>query len=819
MARQGRPEGPEIRFLCPAHNDHHPSARWHPQKGTWCCDACKVGGGTIDLAKRLGVTMPGRQNNQVKRRIVATYDYQDEHGQLLFQTVRFQPKDFQQRQPDGQGNWIYNLKGVQRVLYHLPELLKADPDQWIFVAEGEKDCNNLALHGLVGTTNPGGAGKWRAEYAGYFQNRRVVILPDNDPPDPKTNRRPGIDHAQKGAASLYTVATELKVLELPGLPTKGDVSDWLDAGHTAAELLALVDAAPLWQPSVNFNPSDFPLTDAGNAEFFAHLYGDRLRYDHARGQFLLWCTHWWKPDSDGEVGRLALGAVRARRQAAASINDPETSKRAYHWAISSESRSRFDALTSIARALRPVADAGECWDLNPWLLGVGNGVVDLTTGRLRSGQQSDCITKHTCVDYNVGATCPTWLEFLDRIMAGNETLIRFLQRAVGYSLTGIVTERVLFILHGQGANGKSTFLEAIRDLLGGYALRTPTETLMMKQQAGIPNDIARLRGARFVFASETEGGRRLAESLIKDMTGNDVLSARFMRAEFFDFKPEFKIWMGTNHKPEIRGTDNAIWDRLKLVPFAVCIPEQERDKHLIEKLRGELPGILQWAIAGCLDWQENGLGVPDEVRRATAGYREEQDTLASFIGEHCVIKQGCKVGSTVLYKAYVVWCEEGKEKPEKQTAMGLRLRERGFTSERTGPGGIAEWYGIGLVDHSLPLEGLRGSEAFFPINPYEDSTAGMNRKSGSQPLNPSKSPPGGYMSEQHSFLDEQPVITVPTMQKTVDRAAMQEAVDAGHTRAEAVDMATIYNEPNTEPEYLEPEDYDNQEVTIDRGEL
>lgn len=496
-------------------------------------------------------------------------------------------------------------------------------------------------------------------------------------------------------------------------------------------------------PSGSLTPLNSPLrrTDAANAEFFAHLYGDKMRYDHSRSRWLRWATHWWVEDSDAEVRRLAQQAAKKLYQQAPSVSDPEIAKKVAGWAISSLQRKGLDAAVSLAQAQLPIADRGDCWDMDPWLLGVANGVVDLRTGTLRDGRQEDRIAKHADVHFDPDAECPLWLAFLDRIMEGNQNLIEFLKRAVGYSLTGIVSERVLFILHGQGANGKSTLLDTIRALLGDYALRTPTETLMMKHQTSIPNDIARLKGARFVFASETEGGKRLAEALIKDMTGDDVISARFMRSEFFDFKPEFKIWMGTNHRPEIRGTDNGIWDRIKLIPFSVRIPERERDKHLSEKLHAELPGILNWAIAGCLDWQEDGLGVPDEVKRATAGYREEQDALAGFIGEHCIIKPGVKVGSTALYKAYVSWCEDANEKPDKQKTISMRLKERGFMSERTGPGGIVEWHGIGLLDHSLSTEGLQGSEAFLGLDPRENITAGVNREIASEPCNPSVATP------------------------------------------------------------------------------
>ena len=240
-------------------------------------------------------------------------------------------------------------------------------------------------------------------------------------------------------------------------------------------------------------------------------------------------------------------------------------------------------------------------------------------------------------------------------MDSNENLIEFLKRAVGYSLTGDVSEQCLFIFFGSGANGKSTFLRAVNMISGDYGQQTATETLLVRQRGAIPNDIARLKGARFITASEAEAEQRLAESLIKQMTGGDIISARFLHQEWFDFEPTYKIFLGTNHKPVIKGTDYAIWRRIKLVPFEVTIPEQERDRDLLNKLQEELPGILAWAVNGCLEWQKNGLGVPEEVSEATKEYKNEMDIISDFINECCIEGEGYHVLSRDLYNTYKEW--------------------------------------------------------------------------------------------------------------------------------------------------------------------
>jgi putative DNA primase/helicase len=281
-------------------------------------------------------------------------------------------------------------------------------------------------------------------------------------------------------------------------------------------------------------------------------------------------------------------------------------------------------------------------------------------------------------------------------MGGNLGLINFLQKILGYSLTGSTREQCLFFLYGLGANGKSTLLEVVQSLWGDYATRTSSETFLAKKPGGIPNDVAALRGARLAAAVEVEQGRRLAEVLVKEMTGGDTISARFMRAEWFSFKPQFKIFLATNHKPIIRGTDFAIWRRIRLIPFTVQIPKEEQDRDLPEKLRGELPGILNWAMAGCLQWRFGGLEPPKEVDDATQDYRAEMDVLGDFIAERCILDPGADATAAELYKSYTSWAEEnGEKRPLTQRAFGMSLTERGFERGKgTGNKGIR--LGIGV---------------------------------------------------------------------------------------------------------------------------
>ncbi len=438
------------------------------------------------------------------------------------------------------------------------------------------------------------------------------------------------------------------------------------------------------------------LGDIRNGRRLVSLHGNDLRHCDELG-WLAWDGRRWAR-ARKEATERAKSVSSALRREARDCNEA-TQKELNRLAKRAASAKGVHDLLAMAESEPAVNVKAEQFDTDLWLLNVRNGTLDLRTGDLRSHRQVDLITKFADVQFDASATCPQWEAFLETVLP-NPEVRAFVQRAVGYSLTGSVREQVMLLLYGTGANGKSTFLETVRSVVGDYGQQTPAETLLQRHAGAIPNDVARLRGARFVVSIETDQGRRMAEVMVKQLTGADTISARFMRQEWFEFRPICKIWLATNRKPVVRGTDEAIWRRIRLVPFTVSIPEPERDKDLLLKLREELPGILNWALEGCRFWQRDSLGMPDGVRVATAMYRAEMDVLGSFIDECCLIDDACWTYTGPLNDAYKSWCDQNGEKPLSTRAFAQRLQERGFVNKNHGPKRRRAWFGLGLLEQS-----------------------------------------------------------------------------------------------------------------------
>lgn len=426
-------------------------------------------------------------------------------------------------------------------------------------------------------------------------------------------------------------------------------------------------------------------SDIANTLRLAARFGADLRFTVARGWFA-WDGKRWATDE--KAVRIQAMAKFTAKSIFAEIESAPDRARMFKHAKSSQSKKAIEAMIMLMRSEPGILVKITDFDANSWLLNVGNGTIDLRTGAIRGYSREDLISNIVDISFDPAATCELWDEFLWRVIDRNEDLYHYLRRFVGYLMVGDTSDQSLHFLYGLGANGKSVFCEVLMRLMGQYAIAVSPDMIMLKRHGGIPNDIARLRGVRCALMNETSQGARFDEAKLKDLTGSDTLNARFLHQEFFDFKPTHRIIIRGNHKPVINGTDDGIWRRLRLIPFSVTIPEIERDPKLLEKLESELPGILNWAIQGCMEWQESGLKPPPLVAEAVQAYREESDVLGRFITE-CCEKRG-QIKSSVLFKSYQQYAESAGERWMPSKDFAHEMQRRGFRSKRMKSGVIIE---------------------------------------------------------------------------------------------------------------------------------
>jgi len=451
------------------------------------------------------------------------------------------------------------------------------------------------------------------------------------------------------------------------------------------------------EPWEQDSQSDLPLTELGMARRLVIAFRGEARYAPQLRSWFFWDGTRWAEDVTGEVHRRAKGSVdRLHAEARFSVDRREELTRAW---MRFQSAARIRSIVELATTEPGVPVTVDQFDADPWSLNVGNGILDLRSGNLHPHDPAELHSKIVPIAYDPTAAAPGWEKFLEEVFDGDATLIEFVQRFAGYSLTGDVREQLLLFGHGSGANGKSTMFGMLRQLAGDYGVQLDPSILTAGLHEQHPTGLTDLRGARLVTTTETEAGKRLAEALVKSLTGGDPIRARRMRADYFEFLPSHHIWLAGNHLPPIRGTDLGIWRRIALVPFDVTFEGERQDPELPAKIAAESEGILAWAVRGCLDWQRDGLRIPDRVRAATAKYRAAQDHAGRFIAECCVVSPDAYVSAKSLREAYEEWCSEQGEKAWSAKALGAELADRGFDSGRTGRGNekSRSWFGIGLA--------------------------------------------------------------------------------------------------------------------------
>jgi putative DNA primase/helicase len=425
-------------------------------------------------------------------------------------------------------------------------------------------------------------------------------------------------------------------------------------------------------------------SDLGNAEAITSRLRQDIRFVPQQGFWLVWDGCRWRVDRTGSrLNQMVDGCVKEWLREAAGIDDHDQKKKASKRGLSLGDRSERDAALEMMKHQPMIMIEGDAVDAEPSLLGVPNGLLDLSTGELLTNAREHHITKSIEAAFDPAATSPRWEAFIERVTRDHEGLAAFLQRSVGYSLTGLTAEHVFWFLHGCGKNGKSVFMETMQALSGEYGRRASDRLFSISRNGGDAplDEIAGLPGVRMLFGSETADGVRLNEKLVKDLTGGDTLRGRRLYCDGFDFTPSAKLWMFGNHKPEICGTDHGIWRRVLLVPFTAHISDEEQDKHLTMKLRAELPGILNWALAGLRQYFEIGLAPPPCVIAATNSYKTDEDALGDFIDECVERGEGPEfaVSKNALYVTYEKWAKKsGLRYPLSSKSLSRRLKDRGF---------------------------------------------------------------------------------------------------------------------------------------------
>ena len=669
---------------CPAHDDHKPSLSVGPGDRQPVVFKCQAGcpqaavlAAVEDILVAAGIPMselmPERRSTN-GRHIVATYAYCDGSGAVLFETVRYAPKGFKQRHADPQNprDWIWNIMGVRRVLYHLPELIAADPDAPVYVVEGEKDVHAVEDAGGVATCNPMGAGSWRADYAGQFpRDRDVVVVADCD--------ERGNEHARTVAASLEAVARSVRIVQAK---TGKDAADHLAAGFELAEFVGLDGTTTKPPPAASgMSEAETAISATTHAqphtsemllaiEFLAD-HGSGVRFVYGLG-WHIWNGSRWRPDTDGAIVGMAWKTVERLVHDAAM---PERVRREAQRYRSMPG----GALRWLEGHRGVVVPVGQL-DPDGMLLGTPGGTLDLRTGQVQPADPSELITRQTGCD--VGETVgPEWLAFVERALPDADVR-RYVQMLVGAAL--VVTRRLrhLPIFCGAGANGKSAFVVAMLRVLGDYAQPGELSLLMhAERRGGATPELANLRGARAVFVSESPENDRLNVGRIKALTGGEEMTARHLYGQPIRFRPTHTIILSTNHAPRVDDPGPAIWDRLVLIRWDVVIPADERIPDYGEELAAiDGPGILRWVVDGALAYIAAGyrLDPPKSVRTATDEYRAGEDAFATFLAECTVDVDGASTRAGVLLTMFNGW--RANQRPDAPPLNDQMLRARMTTA-------------------------------------------------------------------------------------------------------------------------------------------
>lgn len=723
---------------CPAHTDKSASGGFKDgDKEGWIFPVCRAGCEKEDIYRALEEKGLYRRPEKGKKSKVigidkakssttklpeATYDYHDEQGDLLFQVRRWKTTDgkyFTQHKWDGE-KYLEQKLDARPVLWKLPSVVRtASEGGLIFIPEGEKDVITLEGLGLVATTNAGGGNtKWDPTYTESLKGAGCVyLLPDND--------ATGEKHVNEVAVELVKAGITVIIVRLPGVKEKGDVTDWIEAGHNVAELLEIAGNTPEFEIPIDFTPpvdepaqqpekiylmddseeppglefqqpsfkkaidslglGEYPDGDIANGKRLVKKFGNEIRYA-IEGVFMNYRNGLWTPDCKEHTytDSLAKKVVEGMRHEAQSISHLSSplSKRLYAWAKKCNTDGgKISSMVKMARSESEVKVSLNDFDKESYLLNVKNGVIDLKTGKLLPHDRTQLHTKQIPFNYNEKASYEKWEKVLLEVFDGDWEMVMFFQRAIGLSLTGDTKEQKAFFLYGPGGNGKSLIMNRVLKLFGdgsgsAYSVTVRAKMFMQSLSENQTDNPGQLKATRLAAVGEINKRDQLNESFLKDATGDDVIKGRYLFSEAFSFWPQCKIWFRGNFLPTINDSTNSIWRRILIIPLLVKFDNPDKDLAAILDRPENLEGLLKWAVEGCLLWQQEGLKPPAAVTKATDDYRNEMDRIGGFLTDRVDWADYLSVSASKLYKAYREWCEFNGLKSESMQKFGRDIAQR-----------------------------------------------------------------------------------------------------------------------------------------------
>ena len=722
---------------CPFHDDRHPSFSVDVETGLWICYAGCGQGNAEQFADRLGISTSipkiksqySPSNIKIKGERVAalsmrysenlsihfdelisdlpwtksaTIDtltgYDSEKEVFTFTHTDRSGTPINVKYHKGKQYSPHSVKGCgQNRLYPMGLMNSYDSTEPLIFCEGEKDAVTLISQGMNSCTTTTGAISLPDDISILDRFEKIYFVYDND----SAGKEGAKSNANKVKATFPDVDVFIYKWDAK-YPEKWDVTDYFQSDNNADIFLEEISkrSIKLEKSSVsNMKKRDFPYTDAGNAELLAYLYQDKLRYNHSTKKWLIWNGHYWKTDIKCEVINFAIQAARKRQKDALSIEDISEKKKMLDFGVSAEYKAKLESAVGLARSIDPISTVESEWDNQPYKLQFENGSLDLKTFSFSKGNPSDMISQSVRYNYNSDADCPKWTKAIQNIMAGDAELVRYFQKVLGYSITGDISEQCFFIFYGFGANGKSVCLEVMRMCTGDYALDTPFSTFEQNKYNTQSNDLARLNGARIVSSSENSSARRLNEERLKSITGGDPITARFLHREFFSFQPQCKIVLAVNTLPQVEDNSHGFWRRVKTIPFSVCFKGESRNEHLIDELRLEKAGIINWMIEGLKLWQSEGLNSPEKVIRQSHEYEYESNPVIEFLYIYTEEKENESVASSELYRNFQDWMQlEYPEEQISQVKFTRSVKSKGYQCKPYGENRWKHFLNMRLID-------------------------------------------------------------------------------------------------------------------------